>query len=147
MAVYKTYKCPYCKHVLSRNERTYWNHYDKDIGNPIAYCINCYKPYKTGKQWWKDISKGRRSVIFIKVIVTVFMTPLYVSVVLGLIGFLIASLFSKSSEYSDFLSENFIVVILSYALVFIIMLWFNLKWFADAISEENIKWKVDKSKF
>lgn len=63
MAIYKTSKCPYCKTPIKFLERTYWNDYTNDIGEPLAQCSNCKRNYKTGKQNG-TIFRQKRNLLF-----------------------------------------------------------------------------------
>ena len=58
--LYQTTKCPACGYVLERNKPTGINAWWEWIGNPIAVCPNCRGPYRTGKEYWRNMGTWKR---------------------------------------------------------------------------------------
>ena len=101
MAVYRTSKCPYCKTTLQFRKRTYWNDYTQDLGDPIAHCPTCKKPYKTGKERWNKMSSKRKNLIYSKLAVSFIVQPFIIIIILMLIWTVLGLIFPKLSDYEE----------------------------------------------
>lgn len=139
MATYKTYKCPYCNSILSSNERSYWNDYEKDIGESIDYCSQCKKPYKTGKEKWHNMSRRKKNIIFLKLSISLILNPVYILIILYLFGALLSLFFPKISEIEKLINSKQVILLYSYLLVFTFSSFFTIKSFLKLInlSENN----------
>lgn len=113
MAVYRSSKCPYCKYQLEFMERTGWNDFGRDIGHPFQNCPNCQKPYKTGMDYWDNLTNSKKSTIYLKVGVTIFVRTVYYYATLC-ICILFLDIILKSEKYLKISSfvKNFLEILL-----------------------------------
>lgn len=56
---YTTIRCPNCKAFIQIMKPENWSYADY-LGEPIAYCSYCLKPYKTGKKKWNSMTKAQQ---------------------------------------------------------------------------------------
>lgn len=136
MAVYRTSKCPYCKTTLQYRKRTYWNDYTNDIGDPIAYCPTCKKPYKTGKEWWSKMNSKKKNLIYFKLAISFFIQPLIILIVLMLLWTVAALIFPKLSEFEEVVIAPKPLLI-SYIVLFPISIWLIISSFKENIKEDE----------
>lgn len=119
MATYKTTKCPYCNIVLESMRRTNWNDFSNDIGLPIEHCPNCNKPYKTGRLLWKNMNKQKKINIHFKFIVSVIVQPIFWSVALYIILFIIGLFSPNISNRIEKTPDSQLFIIL-YSITFVL---------------------------
>lgn len=147
MASYKTYKCPYCKKAIELFKRSYWNDFESDFGDPFCICENCGGKYKTGKNYWNNMSKNKKRIIYLKVITSIIMDSLYVSIFIGLVIKALSYFFPKLLNIDDLFDKNLIIIIIGFLLVFFFTTRSNIKGFKKVISyseKPSYNWKIPK---
>jgi hypothetical protein len=87
-------------------ERTGWNDYTNSIGPPLQKCPNCAKDYRTGMNYWHNLSKSQKNTNYIKLAFSIFYTS-FIYVCLIFILLFSFSLFYKDPEISNFLDKLF----------------------------------------
>ena len=95
MAYYRTSKCPYCKSVINSFERSFWNDFEADFGEPFGICENCGGQFKTGKNYWENMSNGKKKIIYFKLLISILIQPLYILLYIGLATFILSLIFPK----------------------------------------------------
>ena len=134
MATYVTSKCPYCKQTLKFRKMTYWNDFERNIGNPIAYCPHCQRPYKTGKKWWFEMRKEEKTTIYLKAIVTILYSPFVYFAILGLLFVLVCKIFKWDSAIEYMETPTWIWGIIIFIL-FIYSMWSTLRCLVKLIED------------
>ena len=136
MAVYRTSKCPYCKTTLNYRKRTYWNDYTQDIGDPIAYCPTCKKPYKTGKEKWRKMSNKRKNIIYLKLAISFIVQPFIFLIIIMLLWTVLALIFPKIPNIEEMSSAPKLMLI-GYLILLPITTWLLILSFKQEIKEND----------
>jgi hypothetical protein len=81
VGMYETTKCPYCNHTVEPMRRTGINNYTDSFGPSEETCPNCNKVYKTERfNSWNETDSVDRAMIYIKLLVTIAVTSLYLMI-------------------------------------------------------------------
>ena len=59
---YRTIRCPNCKQFIEFRKPQSFS-YNEFLGNPIAFCPKCSKPYKTNLKKWNNMTIHERNVV------------------------------------------------------------------------------------
>ena len=67
MGIYVSSYCPHCRHRLEGPQRTGFDDYTQDIGNPVELCPKCNRPFVTRKKYWSIMSSWERRKVYFRV--------------------------------------------------------------------------------
>lgn len=96
---YTTIRCPYCKKFIQIMKPNNWSYSDY-LGEPIAYCNFCSKPYKTGRNKWEKMSEGEKQKLkrytYLHALVGAFWFTLFLVILVSIVAL---KIFKFSDEY------------------------------------------------
>lgn len=81
MVVYRTTRCPHCGYLIENMTIKP----KEDIGPPTALCPGCGSPYRTGMQYWRDMSGSERVFYTAKSVALCFFAVVVIAPILALL--------------------------------------------------------------
>lgn len=91
---YKTSKCPNCGVYIEIFQPTGSNDFEAKIGDPFSVCVSCLQPYNNGKKYWSEFSSADKVFMFIVAIFGAVMSGFMISLILHMVIYGGAKLFS-----------------------------------------------------
>lgn len=134
---YTTIRCPYCKKFIQIMKPNNWSYSDY-LGEPIAYCNFCSKPYKTGRKKWDKMTDKEKKKLhlytYLHALVGAFWVTLFLVIILMVVVF---AIFKLSDEFfNKYFKEYIGYISLS---IFILMYYVSVRLEKQTLSEKILE--------
>ena len=129
---YTTIRCPYCKKFVQIMKPNNWSYSDY-LGEPIAYCNFCSRPYKTGRKKWDKMTDKEKKKLNLYTFLHALVGAFWFTAFLVLILIVVFQVFKLSDE---FFNKYIGYISLS---IFILMYYVSVRLEKQSLSEKILE--------